>query len=103
MKKFYLLLSIVSVIILSSCTYNEVNDKTELPYSVMDSIVVVDSTALENVYVIETENNHFYFNENKKLVEKYITNNERVTLNIYFLITLFIVVFLVGLFLGDSY
>jgi len=99
---FFILIVITIIIIFSSCTYNKVNKSTEVPYGVMDTILVVDSTSCVHFFKVETDDNHFYFDENKVLVEKYTTKEEKITINIYLFVIGGVIIFIVGCFIGAS-
>ena len=105
MKNF--LIIIVLSTLLSSCFrekfYSPVDNNTEIGWEITSMLLEMDSTNLEQVMVIKTPKNHYYFNENKVIIEKYNTDPKtQIATNTDIIkIAIFMgVVFMVGFFLG---
>lgn len=102
MKGKILFVSIVVLMLFSRCTYNHVDDSTRVPYGVMDTMLTIDTLLCDNVYVIETEKNHYYFNEDKQLVKKYLVNENLFSMNGFLFIGIIIFVFIIGYSFGAN-
>lgn len=104
MKK---LLFFIIIITMMSCTYKPVSENTELTNEVVQTIQSADSTNVQQVYVIKTSDYHYYYNEDKVLIEKYNVKKDDVSIDagiLVFLITalvVFIIAFIVLLSLLD--
>ncbi len=95
MKK--ILLFFISIWLLSSCAYTPAEDIFSIPtsvYETMNSQTVIPDT----LYVVKTEFNHFYFNQEKQLVHMYETAEKGVFFPDWIVVVAILVIaFLLGL------
>lgn len=93
MKK--ILVSLFAMIIFYSCQYGKVDDNTSIPIEVLKQ---QNNISQDTCYVIKTEKYHYCFNTNDELVELYSVSN-----NISKFVPFIIIMFLVGVFIGNIY
>jgi hypothetical protein len=100
MKK---VIAIITLLICTSCTYNEVDENTEIPKEIYDISTSCDFKP-DTTFLIKSSNNeHFLFTRNNKtkqlvLVEKYQAHTGFVSMPIvFFIITIFFFIFLGGM------
>lgn len=93
MKKLFILMLLVAFF--TGCAYTPVSENTTVPLEVYNKVKT--DTTMVSFYVATSDNYSYYFNENKELVQKYISNENYVGLPLEgFILLLFI--FLIFMF-----
>lgn len=84
MKKLLFIL----ILFITSCTYTKVNDSTSVPNVITEQL---KSTQADTVYVLRSNNFHYYYNSDKVLIERYT-----VTKNDFSIDGIFVIIFLIS-------
>lgn len=94
MKKLLFIL----ILFITSCTYTKVDETTEIPNVITEELKTLPADTL---YVLKTNDYHYYYNKNKVLIEKYDVRKDKVSINgVSFIIILLYCIFTIGLFLA---
>ena len=97
MKK--LLIALIALAFMS-CTYLPVDENSTISTGVQKELTT--KTVPDTLYVVKTDANHYYFNSEKELIEKYQTDEDDVSTPYPALIFLIVALFFVGLLLGSA-
>lgn len=97
MKK--LLIALIAIAFMS-CTYNPVDENTTTSTNVQKELTT--KAVPDTLYVVKTDANHYYFNNEKELIEKYETDELDVTIPFPALIIFIGLIFVFGLLLGTN-
>ena len=79
MKKLLFIL----ILFITSCTYTKVDETTKIPNVITEELKTLSADTL---YVLKTDDYHYYYDENKVLIEKYDVRNDQVSINAIILI-----------------
>lgn len=96
MKKLLFIL----ILFITSCTYTKVDENTSVPNSITNEL---KTETIDTLYVIKSEDFHYYYNSDKILVEKYVTYKNEVSIPglifiLWVLLTVVLIVILFNLF-----
>ena len=94
MKKLLVILCLAMMV---GCTYKKVDESTEVPVKVMTELRNAQS---DTVYVVKTEDFHYYYSKDKVLVEKYRVSTADVSIKLFALVWVFFIFIAIGYFIG---
>ena len=101
MKTKLLMGLVVLMAALSSCSYEKVGAKTEVPSEVMSYVMNADSTNLQPMYVYDVGKDcRYYFNEDKVLFDVRTLDTSLLNINLIVLFWAIGGAFLVGIMAG---
>lgn len=93
MKKFkYILLTLITVFVFSSCNYEPVTEETTIPIEVLDQIQ--DTTIQEYNVIIDDKHVYIFDSETKELQYKYNNIDGNNTVGLIFVLT--VIFFIAG-------
>jgi hypothetical protein len=104
MKK---VIAVITLLICASCTYNEVDEKTEIPKEIYD-ISTSCNFKPDTTFLIKSSNGeHFLFTRNNKtkqlvLVEKYQAYYGFISIPFVFFIFIILIFVFVGIMIGNE-
>ena len=96
MKKLLVILCLAMMV---GCTYQNVDESTEVPVKVMTELSNAQS---DTVYVVKTEDFHYYYSKDKVLVEKYRVSTADVSIKLFILVWVFFIFIAIGYFIGRN-
>ena len=81
------------------CTYQKVDESTAIPVKVITELSNAQS---DTVYVVKTEDFHYYYSKDKVLVEKYRVSTADVSIKLFTLVWVFFIFIAIGYFIGRN-
>lgn len=97
MKKLFIILLVFFAV---GCINTEPTEYTTIPLEVQNTLITSDSTDLQQVFVIETEQNRYYFNTDKQLEYKYTIDDNTAEIHGAILSIFLILIILLGVVIG---
>lgn len=88
------------ILIMAGCTYTPVSEDTVVKNSTTELVMSLDSTNLISHYVITDDNFHYYYSEDKLLVQKYTVTDDEISIPAFLFIFAVILFFAFGLLIG---
>ena len=96
MKKILVILCLAMMV---GCTYQKVDESTAIPVKVITELSNAQS---DTVYVVKTEDFHYYYSKDKVLVEKYRVSTAAVSIKFFAFVWVFFIFIAIGYFIGRN-
>ena len=77
MKKYNFFILLLLSLVISSCAYQPIDTDTLITNNTTTELATANS---DSIYIIKTENYHYYYDSNKILLEKYQVSNRFITI-----------------------
>ena len=96
MKKYNFFILLLLSLVISSCAYQPIDIDTDTNNAATE----LATTNIDSIYIIKTENYHYYYDNNKILLEKYPVSNIFITIPWFIFLISLLFCILCGFILG---